>query len=427
MLLHRYEFSVLDPIEDIELYRPGGLHPVLIVLHKLGYGGSSTVWLARDQGPQGQSLPISGTLVALKVISAIESSGHEDEVAELAIPFKLDAFISATQNAARDNIQVINDHFIEEGPNGTHLCIVYRFAGPSLRSMSSAPFRMAGSRRLRGDLARKVAKQTASAVELMHSAGVVHGDLTSGNILFQVSDQARRWSDNEIRLTLGEPITDKVETIDLSPPMPHAPPELIEPVKDARLSSPTFLEENIIVIDFGQSFDINRLPKDYKPATAMHYFSPEATLEDRVSTASDIWGLACTIFEIRAGFSLFGSFFAHHPSVVLVNIVLTLGKLPEPWWSAFEGRHEWFEENGEPKPPGKKSTIQEKLRMIGAKDTPPDADEGPMIEPVGTRLEEGELVLLGDLLEKMLKYRPEERITIREVVHHPWFKHTTGH
>ena len=144
------------------------------VLHKLGYGGSSTVWLARDQGPQGQS-PTSGTLVALKVISAIGSSGQKDEVAELAIPFKLDEFISATQSTARDNIQVINDHFIEEGPNGAHLCIVYPFAGSSLRSMSSTPWRMAGSRRLRGDLARKVAKQTASVVELMHSAGVVHG------------------------------------------------------------------------------------------------------------------------------------------------------------------------------------------------------------------------------------------------------------
>lgn len=104
-----------------------------------------------------------------------------------------------------------------------------------------------------------------------------------------------------------------------------------------------------------------------------------------------------------------------------------LGKLPEPWWSAFEERYEWFEENGEPKPPAKKSTIREKLRMIGDKDTPPDADEGPMIEPVGTRLEAGELMLLGDLLEKMLKYHPQERITVREVVHHPWFTYSSGH
>ena len=251
-------------------------------------------------------------------------------------------------------------------------------------------------------------------------------DLTSANILFQASDQARRWSDNEIYLMLGRPVMDEVRTIDLSPPTPHAPRELIAPVTAARLSSPAFLEENIIVINFGQAFDINQVPKDYKPATVRHYLSPEASFEGRVSTASDIWGLACTIFEIRAGFPLFDSFVTSRASV-LRNIVLTLGKLPEPWWSVFEERHEWFEENGEPKPPGKKSTIRDKLRMIGEKDTPPDADEGPMIEHVGTRLEEGELVLLSDLLEKMLKYRPEERIDIQEVVNHPWFNHNPWH
>ena len=132
------------------------------------------------------------------------------------------------------------------------------------------------------------------------------------------------------------------------------------------------------------------------------------------------------MFENRVGFSLFNQFLAHRASV-LRYIVLMLGKLPGPWWSTFEERHKWFEENGEQKPPGKKTTIREKLRMIGDKDTPPDADEGPMIEPIGTRLEEGELVLLGDLLEKILKCHPEERIAVREVVQHPWFRHTSGH
>lgn len=35
--------------------------------------------------------------------------------------------------------------------------------------------RLEGSKRLRGDLARLVAKQTAMVVELMHSTGLVHG------------------------------------------------------------------------------------------------------------------------------------------------------------------------------------------------------------------------------------------------------------
>jgi serine/threonine protein kinase len=194
------------------------------------------------------------------------------------------------------------------------------------------------------------------------------------------------------------------------------------------------LEENIIVIDFGQSLATNRPPKDYKPATAIHYMSPEARFETRVSPASDIWALACTIFEIRAGFPLFDPFLG---TAVVRETVETLGKLPEPWWSAFEHRHLWFEENGEPKPreiqklegvllPAIKSSIRQKLREIGEQDEPPEADEGPMIETIGTRLEEGEAVLLGDLLKKMLKYRPEERIAIQEVVRHPWFKYTSA-
>ena len=50
--------------------------------------------------------------------------------------------------------------------------------------------------------------------------------------------------------------------------------------------------------------------------------------------------------------------------------------------------------------------------------------DGPMMEPPGTRLEEEELELLSNLLEKMLRYQPEKRITITEVVRHPWFEYT---
>ncbi|OBZ77877.1 hypothetical protein A0H81_01584 [Grifola frondosa] len=58
----RYRYPRLDDIEDLEKYRPGGFHPVSVgdvfnggrykVLHKLGFGRSSTVWRARDQRPK---------------------------------------------------------------------------------------------------------------------------------------------------------------------------------------------------------------------------------------------------------------------------------------------------------------------------------------------------------------------------------------
>ncbi len=177
MFRKRYR-PCFDDVENLDFYAPGGLHPVSIgdvfadgrykVLHKLGFGGSSTTWLARDS--------VSGILVALKVLAAYISTKPKDEIEELVISRKLDDLIASTHNAARHNIQTIKDSFIEEGPNGTHVCLVSELAGPSIRAMSfSGGGRLQGSTRLRGDLAREVAKQTAMVMELMHSAGLIHG------------------------------------------------------------------------------------------------------------------------------------------------------------------------------------------------------------------------------------------------------------
>ena len=193
-----------------------------------------------------------------------------------------------------------------------------------------------------------------------------------------------------------------------------------------RLSVPVLLlEESIVVIDFGQSFDTKQPPAEYNPATAILYCPPETLFDKKFSFASDIWVLACIIFEIRAGYSLITSFLADEETVMR-DFVGLFGKLPDPWWNAFEERHIWFHENGQPKSPDYKSSIRERLQGIGEKDEPPIDEEGPMIEIVGTRLEEVEVELLSDLLEKMFKYNPEERITIQEVVRHPWFEYTPG-
>jgi acetyl esterase/lipase len=50
--------------------------------------------------------------------------------------------------------------------------------------MSDSPGRVSGSRRLRGDLARKVAKETAKAIYCMHGAGWVHGGKLSSSLFF---------------------------------------------------------------------------------------------------------------------------------------------------------------------------------------------------------------------------------------------------
>ncbi|GAW04765.1 kinase-like protein [Lentinula edodes] len=63
-------------------------------------------------------------------------------------------------------------------------------------------------RRLRVDLAKKIARQAACALEHIHSAGFVHGDFTTSNLLFRLSHHAVEWSDDEVYLHLGDPVTD---------------------------------------------------------------------------------------------------------------------------------------------------------------------------------------------------------------------------
>ncbi|KAH9834770.1 uncharacterized protein C8Q71DRAFT_710987, partial [Rhodofomes roseus] len=182
------------------------------------------------------------------------------------------------------------------------------------------------------------------------------------------------------------------------------------------------------VHDFGQSYSIASPPNDY-PGTAMNYLPPEMRFEGRAGLEADVWNLGCAIFEIRAGCPLFESFFGSDADI-LRQTVEVLGKLPDPWWGSFREHALWFEENGEPRStqaqqssgvliPSSKSSIQARLHSIGTLDEPPSVDEGPMIEKPGSALDEEEIGLLGDLLVKMLRYRPEERMPMREVMCHP--------
>ena len=230
--------------------------------------------------------------------------------------------------------------------------------------------------------------------------------------------------------TLGEPTTETVVTQGTQSAI-HAPQQVVEAVSVSGLSS--HLTFSVVVSDFGQSFVAKGgLPHHLRPTTVTHYTPPEMRFEGRVDFASDIWMLACAIYEIRAGHSLFDSFL-RSDSVVTMEMVSALGKLPDPWWSKFDSRHKWFKDSGEPRSVEdqerdgvmlicEEETLRQMVQRIGRNEDPPvwgtkwdSATEA--MDP----LSEGETDLLTDLLEKTLRYDPTERLTIRELIEHPWF------
>lgn len=77
---------------------------------------------------------------------------------------------------------------------------------------------------------------------------------------------------------------------------------------------------------------------------------PEARFEPEcgLSFSADIWILACSIWIILGQRPLFESILAT-PDDITAEQVDTCGKLPFRWWEKWTARHEYFEENGNPK------------------------------------------------------------------------------
>ncbi|KAK7055920.1 kinase-like protein [Favolaschia claudopus] len=431
--LDRFYEPHFDDVERLQGYQHGGFAPISLgqefvngrykVIHKLGYGGFSTVWLARDRSNRG--------LVALKIMQANASSKPSHELAEIHIPRSLHTMLPRIQDLSVD----VKDNFKVIMPSGEHQVIVMQMAGPSLFDISDFP-----SRRLRADLARRVAYQVANALHQMHGAGFVHGDLTTFNILFCVSDSVYGWSDQDVYDNLGRPRSSEVETRSGEKLAPHEPTCLVAPVSSSEWrNSQGVLQEGVVIADFGQSY-FRQPPSDYRPGAALHCTAPEILFDNRAGPEADVWSFGCTIFEIRAGSPLFDWLLGSRSALVKL-MVRMFGRLPDPWWAAYEDRDRWFQENGEPKlqsvgkghtkrlePIFVKLSIVKELRAIGSteNDERTDSGLGPMIEPKGVALREEEVQSLGDLLGKMLRYRPQDRITMEEVISHPWFT-TTFH
>lgn len=165
-------YDIIEDVESLYQYAPGGYHPVHLgdqyydryrIISKLGHGGYSTTWLARDQKNNNK-------LVAVKIGTADSNRKEADILSTLnansedgtAIPGQRDSFFPP-----------ILDRFKIQGVNGTHPCYVTLPARASLSAVQNASY--IGMFQL--DVARALAAQLVLSVASLHSQGFAHGGM----------------------------------------------------------------------------------------------------------------------------------------------------------------------------------------------------------------------------------------------------------
>jgi len=133
-----------------------------------------------------------------------------------------------------------------------------------------------------------------------------------------------QWSEEDIQHRLGDVIEETVLYRDGTPVQdPSVPATVIRPT-DYTALIPDYLEKSVSLVDMGETFHLNTPPAKGL-STPASYCAPECHFDLAASTQTDIWALACTIFEIRAGYQLFQVFMGEYEEEVAQQVITALG------------------------------------------------------------------------------------------------------
>lgn len=243
-------------------------------------------------------------------------------------------------------------------------------------------------------------------------------DFRPANILVKLTN-LNNLSEDELLSILGQPERTHVRT-ESGEDLPESSPSyLVIPADTSRLPD-EYLTDKICVVDFGESFPVSSPPADL--GIPENYLPPEVLLdqENAVSQACDVWALGCTLFEIRQQLALFYMIFDREE--LLAEIVRFFGKPPKEWWDKWETRGEFFDEKGtwiqcgDDEEWSLEATLSKPTEtFLPGADNKQEAQKS-LITP------KAEQELMADLLYKLFRYEPENRLPAEEVLAHQWFK-----
>jgi serine/threonine-protein kinase SRPK3 len=300
--------------EPLHRYRPGGHHPVRIgdflddgrykVLHKLGWGGFSTVWAAQAQRlayiaskKLCSSQYQAQRYVALKIVVAERGEqAQESRVMRAVVTAKSD-------HSGFRHLFWMTNRFQLHGPNGIHECLVLEIMGSSIPDILERRF---SDTRLPGKLAKGIAKQALLGLHCLHRQGIVHrglwlgrgrisnlligSDLHTRNLAF-VAPIEHSLSEEDFLKQLKKAQIGAVRRTDGEPLEPSMPEYLVRPTSRPVDLSPA--SAIIRIVDFGEFFFVSH-PR-IEPHTPLVVRAPEIIFKDRLDHRVDPWTMGSMV------------------------------------------------------------------------------------------------------------------------------------
>ncbi|KAE8160440.1 kinase-like domain-containing protein [Aspergillus tamarii] len=349
------------------------------VIGKLGYGATSTAWLARDMNCR--------SYVTLKIFIKAASMGQQLDD-ELGMYQRLDR---ASKHPGRNAIRSLLDSFHIDGPNDKHHCLVHP---PLFESVWDFLHRNPVQRLPKPVLAFTL-RQVFLALDYLHTeCQVIHTDIKANNIMFQLANSSvfTKFEEDELRNPSPRKELDG-RAIFLSRELEMIPGKLGAPV----------------LCDFGSAMlgDIEHL-EDVQPDI---YRAPEVILEVPWSYSIDIWNVGCMIWNIFEGCSLFTGhdpkFQTYRSRAHLAEMISLLGHPPPSLLARGKQSQRFFSDSGEFR-------------------------EAALLQDL-TPLEQRETTLEGEdkerflrMMRRMLQWEPEKRSSAKELAEDEWIRKQIG-
>ncbi|KAH9885146.1 serine threonine protein kinase, CMGC group [Xylariomycetidae sp. FL2044] len=344
------------------------------IVGKLGFGATSTVWLARDLDGRQH--------VALKLFVNSASMGKQLEH-ELSIYRRISA--SVAKHPGRDAVRNLLDSFDISGPHGSHRCLVH----PPLWESTLTFLHRNPIRRLPSPVLRVILRRLFLALDFLHAeCRIIHTDIKADNIMFGINDES---------------VFTKFEEEELHDPSPR---KVAGDGREIYLSRELQMPKRWgapVLCDFGSAVvDDREHLEDVQPDI---YRAPEVILEVPWTNKIDIWNAGCMIWDLFEGGHLFTGqdieYQTYRSRAHIAEIAALLGQPPKALLQSGKASHKFFTDQGDLRP------------------------EIPV--PSNTSLEERETNLEGEnrekflaMVRKMLQWDPVERSSAKELAEEEW-------